>query len=546
MKTTRGPKKVDVIYRRIDDEFLDPTEFNKDSMLGVPGIIEVMRQQNVSVANALGNGAADDKAMYVHVPKMIEYYLGEKPVLSNVSTYLLTDPEHRNHVLSNPNKYVIKTVDGSGGYDIFIGPQASEKEVKDITKSVNEDPSRYIAQEVIKLSRHPSIVDGKLEPRHIDLRPFVVGGEYIDVLPGGLTRVALRKGSLIVNSSQGGGSKDTWILQRPDVTYSDTQRPMDLCGEPRSDKILARASEPLFWTGRYLERVDATARLLSSSYDDVLGGMPSDAGLRWSELLEVLALTEDYKEKDIELTSYAVTRFLVDDSTNKGSIISSLASARENLRSFREKVPAELREVVNDTWIEFAIADYEKKLSEHPQLLFTKLIRSIQTCTGITESSMSRNDAWRFITIGRMTERALLTTRLVEVYFARLLDNEKQPTMHHWAGLLRTAGAVQEYRKVFQTSVDPMDAIEFLLRNKEFTRSLIWCVRQAEAHLVAMEDSPLQTSPALHKCQILKGICERSLEELLGDDPRASLNILARSIEDLADQIHTDYFPNVN
>jgi len=545
MKTTRGPKKVDVIYRRIDDDFMDPTEFNRNSMLGVPGIIDVMRKQNVSVANALGNGAADDKAMYVYVPEMIRYYLGEKPILSNVTTYLMMNKDQCKTVMDDPTRYVIKTVDGSGGYDIFIGPQADDKEVSEIRKAVAKDPSRYIAQEVIKLSRHPSIVDGKFEPRHVDLRPFVVGGEYIDVLPGGLTRVALKKGSLIVNSSQGGGSKDTWILQKPGKTYSDTSRPMDVCGEPRSDKILARASEPLFWAGRYLERVDTTARLLSSSYDDVLSGIKSEAGLKWSELLEVLALTNEYEEKGIELSSYAVTRFLVDDGDNPGSIVSSLASARENLRSFREKVPSELREVINDTWVEFAISNFEKKLSEHPQIMFNKLTRAMHTCTGITESSMSRNDAWRFITIGRMTERALVTTRLVEVYFARLLNQESNPSVHHWVGLLNTVGAVQEYRKVYQTSVDPMDAIEFILRNKEFARSLIWCVRQAEAHLVAMEDNPLLTSPALHKCQVIKGLCERPLEELLGSNPAVSLNALAKSIEDMAEQIHIDYFPTL-
>ncbi len=544
MKTTRGPKRVDVIYRRVDDDFMDPKTFNPESMLGVPGLIDVVRKQRVTVANAFGNGAADDKAMYVHVPDMIKYYLNEEPILSNVETHLLSEPDKREAVLADPTKYVIKTVDGSGGYDIYIGPRSDELETQQIVAEVSADPARYIAQRVIKLSTHPTIIDGKIEPRHIDLRPFIVGGEYIDVLPGGLTRVALEKDSLIVNSSQGGGSKDTWVLQHPGITYSDTERPLDLCGQPRTDMILGRASEPLFWAGRYMERVDTTARLLASSYDDVLGGVPGDARLRWGELLEVLGLTQDYVEKNSELSSYAVTRFLVDDKENMGSIVSALAAARDNLRSFREKVPSELREVINDIWVELAITDFERALSEHPQMLFNKIIRAIHTCTGICASSMSRNDAWRFITIGRMTERALATTRLVEVYFARELSSSKPPTIHHWAGLLGTAGAVQEYRKIYQTSVDPMDAIEFLLRNQEFTRSLVWCIRQAEAHLVAMEESPLQTSPALHKCQIIKGICERSLDELLGDNPISALNRLASSIEDMADQIALDYFPS--
>ncbi len=542
MHTTRGGKKVDVIYRRIDDEFMDPTVYNPDSTLGVPGIVDVVRNQRVSVANAFGNGVADNKAMYVHVPKMIEYYLNERPILDNVDTHLMADAEARRSILADPTNHVIKTVNGSGGYDIYIGPTSTDEETQEIIASVESNPDNYIAQRVVKLSTHPTIIDGRLEPRHIDLRPFIVGGEYIDVLPGGLTRVALEKGSLLVNSSQGGGSKDTWVLQRPGVTYSDSERPLDLCGQPREEHILGRASATLYWAGRYLERIDATSRLLMSSYEDVLGGFGDDSKLRWAELLEVLSITDEFEETNKEASGYAISRFLVDDENNAGSIMSCLNSVRDNLRSFREKVPTDLREVINDAWVEFSIIDFEKELAEHPQIVLNKFKRLVHTCTGIAESNMSRNDAWRMLNIGRMTERSLLIVRLCEIYFARLLDSDQPPTVHHWAGLLGTAGAVEEYRKIYQTSVEPMDAIEFLLRNTTFSRSLIWCIRQAEAHLVAMEINPLGTSSSLHQCQIIRGKCERPLEQMLGSQPSYELNKLAQSIEKMSDLVASDYF----
>jgi uncharacterized circularly permuted ATP-grasp superfamily protein len=212
MRTTRGLQQVHVIYRRIDDEFLDPVVFDRDSVLGVPGLMAAMRMGNVAVANAVGNGVADDKAVYAFVPEMIRYYLGAEPILPNVTTYTLWDEEQRTHVLGRLDELVTKPVAEAGGYGIVIGRSASDAELEETRRNIEADPRNYIAQEVVELSTHPSFVEEHLEPRHIDLRPFVVTGETIKVVPGGLTRVAMRRGSLIVNSSQGGGSKDTWVL----------------------------------------------------------------------------------------------------------------------------------------------------------------------------------------------------------------------------------------------------------------------------------------------------------------------------------------------
>lgn len=218
MRTTRGLQQVHVIYRRIDDEFLDPVVFERSSVLGVPGLMAAIRAGNVAVANAVGNGVADDKAVYAFVPELIRYYLGEDAILPNVTTYTLWDNEQREHVLGRLDELVTKPVAEAGGYGIVIGRSASDEELEETRRNIDANPRNYIAQEVVELSTHPTFVDGHLEPRHIDLRPFVVTGATTKVVQGGLTRVALRKGSLIVNSSQGGGSKDTWVLDWEDMT----------------------------------------------------------------------------------------------------------------------------------------------------------------------------------------------------------------------------------------------------------------------------------------------------------------------------------------
>ncbi len=213
MRTSAGLQRVDVIYRRVDDDFLDPLAFRPDSILGVPGLLNVYRAGNVGLANAIGTGVADDKAIYAYVPAIIRYYLGEDPILHNVETYLLADDTQRRHVLDNLERLVVKAVGELGGYGMLIGPHSTAAEREEFRRRINADPRNYIAQPTLALSRAPCFIDGLVEPRHIDLRPYILYGDQVSIVPGGLTRVALRRGSLVVNSSQGGGSKDTWVLQ---------------------------------------------------------------------------------------------------------------------------------------------------------------------------------------------------------------------------------------------------------------------------------------------------------------------------------------------
>jgi uncharacterized circularly permuted ATP-grasp superfamily protein len=217
MRTTRGFERVDVIYRRIDDDFIDPEAFNKDSMLGVPGLLNVYRHGRVALANAPGAGVADDKVVYAYVPQMIRYYLDEDPIIPNVETFVCWDDSQRKYVLDNIEKLVVKPANESGGYGMLIGPRATAAECDKFRELVKAKPRNYIAQPTLNLSRVPVLTEQGMEGRHVDLRPFVIYGREIYVLPGGLTRVALRKGSLVVNSSQGGGSKDTWVMSDEEI-----------------------------------------------------------------------------------------------------------------------------------------------------------------------------------------------------------------------------------------------------------------------------------------------------------------------------------------
>lgn len=213
MRTTQGPKRVDVIYRRIDDDFLDPLVFRSDSLLGIPGIMDVYRSGRVALANAPGTGVADDKAIYAYIPQIIDYYMKEKPIIKNVPTWLCHNKKDREYVIENISRLVVKATNESGGYGMLIGPSSTKAEQADFQERIRKNPRNYIAQETLSLSRSPVLVQDHLEGRHVDLRPYNLFGKEVYVMPGGLTRVALRKNSLVVNSSQGGGTKDTWVLK---------------------------------------------------------------------------------------------------------------------------------------------------------------------------------------------------------------------------------------------------------------------------------------------------------------------------------------------
>ncbi len=273
MRTTGGLRPVHTIYRRISDDFLDPTVFRADSLLGVPGLIGAWRAGNVTLANAVGTGVADDKAVYAYMPRIIRFYLGEDAILPNVETHICGEPDGLAYTLDNLDKLVVKPVGESGGYGITIGPRASAAELDAARAALVADPANWISQPMIDLSVAPTLTTAGLRPRHLDLRPFAITGRDTWVLPGGLSRVAMKEGSLIVNSSQGGGSKDTWVLAEMSGIRSDTV-------------LLARYAEGLFWMARYLERVENLARLIDVTQTFESPGREDEA---WSALLRINA-----------------------------------------------------------------------------------------------------------------------------------------------------------------------------------------------------------------------------------------------------------------
>jgi uncharacterized circularly permuted ATP-grasp superfamily protein len=234
MRTTRGPKRVDVIYRRVDDDFLDPTAFRPDSTLGCAGLLAAYKAGNVTLSNAIGTGVADDKSIYAYVPRMVEFYLGEKPILNNVPTWQCREPKDLAYVLAHLPELVVKEVHGAGGYGMLVGPAATRAEIEQFRKVLEAHPSNYIAQPTLSLSTCPTFVESGLAPRHIDLRPFVLSGAEVQLVAGGLTRVALKEGSLVVNSSQGGGTKDTWVLEDAVPAASQAQWQSQFQSQSRS------------------------------------------------------------------------------------------------------------------------------------------------------------------------------------------------------------------------------------------------------------------------------------------------------------------------
>ena len=252
MRTTRGPHRVDVIYRRVDDDFLDPKVFRTDSTLGCPGLMDAYRAGHVNICNAVGTGVADDKSVYPYVPQMIEFYLGEKPILNNVQTYMCRNPEDLAYTLANLKDLVVKEVHGAGGYGMLVGPAATKAEIANFRKGLLANPAGYIAQPTLSLSSCPTFVESGIAPRHIDLRPYVLSGKTVRLAPGGLTRVALKEGSLVVNSSQGGGTKDTWVLEAANVikpvlsqTQSQSQGPADKLSQAQTQGQALSQSELL-------------------------------------------------------------------------------------------------------------------------------------------------------------------------------------------------------------------------------------------------------------------------------------------------------------
>eukprot|EP00913_Durusdinium_trenchii_P013368 g12549.t1 len=452
MRTTQGPQKVDVVYRRVDDDFIDPKEFRPESMLGVPGLMDVYRQGRVALANAPGTGIADDKVIYAYVPQMIEYYLNEKMILPNVPTYVCLEKEQRDYVLDHLDELVVKAANESGGYGMMIGPHATDEERQKFAGLIRENPRNYIAQPTLSLSRVPTLVNNHFEGRHVDLRPYILYGEEIYVLPGGLTRAEIQ-----INSGAAAG-------------------------------MLSRVADAIFWMARYVERAENLARFVDVTLNMFLD-QPDGAAEAWLPLVYATGEEEWFAEKYMIGTQESVIRFLTFDEEYPNSIVSSLYRARENARCVREAISPEMWEQINECYHFVRDAAHDNIAFDSHSDFFSAIKRSSHLFNGITDGTMTRGEGWHFANMGRLLERADKTSRILDVKYFILLPNVSDvgSTLDdlQWSAVLHSVSGLETYRKRYH-EIHPKHIVQFLILDQAFPRAVQYCLMKADDSLHAI------------------------------------------------------------
>lgn len=513
--TTRGLRRVHVIYRRVDDDFVDPAAFRTDSVLGVPGLLAAARAGNVTIANAVGNGVADDKLTCTYVDDLIRYYLAEEPILPGVRTWRLELPEHFTEVMDRLAELVVKPVDGAGGKGVVIGPMATAAELDQLRAQVTANPRNFIAQPVVQLSTVPTVADGTIAPRHVDLRPFAVNdGDRIRVLPGGLTRVALQEGRLIVNSSQGGGSKDTWVLTdarvkpvEPKAAKDDGPRhPSRLledrlledrlvedddvrAPEPAGDHraplrhrperfTLARIADSLYWTARYLERAESSSRILGANVHHIIEDPTIDAETATRAVLGAMGEDADEVADGRPLGLELILDRLCYDIDAPSSLRATLRSAREAARRVRDVLNLDTWEAINTAYLDVLSPRFARK--PIPEAL-SQVRGDAILAVGTMQATMVRDEGYQFIMLGRALERVDMISRMI------LSAETTGGTSVAWANALRAAGGHQSFIRANYGEGSLDDAARFLLFNRHFPRSLTYALAAVESALRGIE-----------------------------------------------------------
>ena len=559
IRTTDGLQRVHAIYRRIDDDFMDPLEFRPDSLLGVPGLMRAYRAGTVAIVNAVGTGVADDKAIYHYVPDMIRYYLSEEPILSNVTTYLMADADQRKHVLDRLDQMVVKPTSESGGKGVFIGPAAGEEELARQADVVRREPERWIAQELVKLSTCPTASpDGSLAPRHVDLRPFAVFGEDIHIVPGGLTRVALREGSMIVNSSQGGGSKDTWVLEddgdglrtggalrragparrcptcapAPGPTSSNNSsssdarphRPRALLGRPqplarRAHGAAARRRLPRRPAGpRDRRRLDAA----------LVGGAAGDHGRR-----QRAANGRD-----------DVISLLTLDPDDPASVLFCVSGAREGARRVRDVFSAEMWEAINTFHLGLLRRDMSAALRSGPYSLYAYVRERCALFWGVTDRTMLRDEARAFLEAGAAIEAGDMVLRMLRVALPtdEAEPSEADPRDGQAVALLQAMGGFQAFRRAIPAPPKASLVGSFLLYERAYPDSVAHSVSALHNALTAADSSYRSSAPVLRLSRLMADLDFRS-RSVEGAGPLAqTLGPVQRELELVDGDIALRYF----
>jgi uncharacterized circularly permuted ATP-grasp superfamily protein/uncharacterized alpha-E superfamily protein len=502
VRNVNGLQRIDVLYRRVDDAFIDPDVFVEDSMLGVRGLMRAWKAGRVAIANAPGAGVADDKVVYSFVPDIIEYYLNEKPQLANVETYRCADPEHRDYVLNHLDELVVKPANESGGYGLLIGPHATPEEREATAQSIRGEPRNWIAQPTLAISTAPTLTDNGIAARHVDLRPFVLQGETLAVSTGGLTRVALREGSLVVNSSQGGGSKDTWIVdldegtassgsdhEQLDSSQSQSQTTRPTLGAlpplPPESRLLARNAENLYWLGRYLERAECTARFIDTHARLMMDVGNDRRGIGWTSLITITGNEEAFEKTGAVNNEAGICHFLIGEPENPGSLLNIAIAMHENLRSTREFLPSSVYESFSALCRSVrAGAPHSAQAPQRTRFL-ADIEQRLLALAGSIDGSLSRGTGWLAMRMGVHLERADMTSRVLDVRSQMLINDEHSlaPTIteREWMSVLSSLMALRMYRLHVNRPIDGGEVLRYLLDDPDLPRAWRYCVDRLRA-----------------------------------------------------------------
>ena len=459
MRTTAGPQRVDVIYRRIDDDFIDPLAFRADSTLGVPGLFNAYRAGNVALANAIGTGVADDKALYAYVPAIIRYYLARGPDPAQRRDLADANPiATGKYVLEQLDKLVVKAVGESGGYGMLIGPHSTAAEREEFRQRILADPRNYIAQPTLALSAAPCFVDGRVEPRHVDLRPYILTGERVTIVPGGLTRVALRKGSLVVNSSQGGGSKDTWVLNDQSAGAPDRRR------RGGTLTMLSRVADSLYWMSRYLERAEHIARVVNVNLNLTLDRAPGRCGPALGPAARPACPIRRRGRRGRRSTppngppSTSPTASRSPPASAPRARTPARCASRSAPRCGRRSTGCSSRCARPATDADWTAGTHE---------FLTATIGGVHLFQGVTDATMTHGEGWHFMELGRYLERASATAALLEVQYRECeWSADQAPGVSEfveWVGLLKSCCAFEAYCRHYTADVRPRRIAEFLV-----------------------------------------------------------------------------------
>ncbi|PTY01699.1 hypothetical protein DB346_11760 [Verrucomicrobia bacterium LW23] len=504
LKTIGGLERVDVIYRRLDSEYIDPVTFRADSRLGIPGLLSCLRKGTVTVANALGTGLADNRAISDYVPAMTEFYFNEKPRMKSVPILNMNDVDEREQVLDNWSNYTIKHAIGRGPGSFWIGSDLQEAEWLKLRKKIEANPRSYIAQPVVQFSTAPTWIDSELQPRHIGVRAFTLCGNNIHTTPCALTRVALEDESLVISSASGGGSKDTWILRTP--THRMIPPEVNIRHTPRRMRLASRTADSLFWMGRYMERAEGTTRIMRVVEQIRNEASSGDSPRAWAPLLEALAsatgqptsiirraaaLPREGRAGKSKQRGLAAYMLLSED--NYSSVLSCMRSCRGNAQAIREALPPEVWTIINRIYLQLAqqsrnMSGERVKAQLRDLSLEDDILSQLDELTGCADKHMLHNDAWSFWQMGRHSERALFTLLTMrQVYLKRSVDQTAAARNGTGAGdidfddtnldaLLRMLAGLYAYRSSYKSRPTASQVAHLLLQDQEFPRSVWFCM----------------------------------------------------------------------